>query len=645
MQCYRVLPALTTYQPHIGLCYLGPPGLASGQVVLIEVGRRLATGLILGSSSPPTGIKLKTLQTVVAAKLPKTSLDLMNWLLDFYPGPGGQSASLFMPSAAAWRPAAPEPTKTHLTRRPGLLPLTNAQKQALKELCQSTEFCLLHGDTGSGKTRLYIELASAQLAAGRSVVILTPEIGLTAQLFAQLAAAFEGPLHLIHSGLPAARRYQIWRQLAACQSAQLVIGPRSALFMPLKNIGLIVMDEAHDAAYKHERAPRYQTTLVAAKAAHLHGARLVLGTATPLVSDWHLAVHRNWQLVRLKGLADSRQKRHLKIDIIDLRQHKPDPGAGGLSVPLQEALKQTFQAGQQSLLLLNRRGTARLIFCPQCGWRASCPACDMGLTYHDDRHQLQCHLCGQRRSIPMACPICHNSDILYSSPGTKALSHQLACLLPGANIRRFDTDNPKDESLASSYPNLLKGTVDILVGTQMISKGLHLPKLTLVGVVSADTGLLFPDYLAEERTFQLLHQVVGRAGRGEIAGRAIIQTFNPASAPLIAVAAGNWRSFAKQQLADRLRYRFPPYCYLLKLSCRRRQSVTAAAAARQMVLKLEKTYPGVSIHGPSPAFHARTAGFYCWQIILKSARRSRLTDIVKDLPSGWTSDLDPISLL
>jgi primosomal protein N' (replication factor Y) (superfamily II helicase) len=294
----------------------------------------------------------------------------------------------------------------------------------------------------------------------------------------------------------------------------------------------------------------------------------------------------------------------------------------------------------QSLVFLNRRGTARLVLCHNCGWQAVCPRCDLPLTYHGDSHTLRCHTCGFQETAPAACPTCHSTDIIFKSIGTKTLVNELQHLFPKARIMRFDSDTKKSERLETHYNAVRSGKVDILVGTQMLSKGLDLPNLELLGVVLADTSLSFPDYTAEERTFQMLTQVLGRVGRGHRQGKVIIQSHNPESPIIQAAIHKDYESFYQAQLLERKTYDFPPFCYLLKLSCSRASQASAKKAAVQLTEKLSATRQDIRITGPSPAFIEKNNNKYVWQIIVRAKDRQELIKVVKQLPANWTYDLD-----
>jgi len=294
---------------------------------------------------------------------------------------------------------------------------------------------------------------------------------------------------------------------------------------------------------------------------------------------------------------------------------------------------------------LNRRGTARVVFCEQCGWQATCPHCDVPLIYHGDMHIIRCHSCDYKANAPSSCPECKNTNIVFRSIGTKAIADEVARLFPEATVLRFDADNKKAERIEHHYDAVRKGEVDIIIGTQTLAKGLDLPKLGLVGVINADTGLYFPDFSAQERTYQLLSQVAGRVGRGHRTSKVVIQTYSPESAIIRAVLHKNWQQFYIAELHEREQFLFPPFCYLLKIACRRATNASAQRAAEKFAEDLARMKLHVIIEGPAPSFHEKIQNKYQWQIILKAKSRGALLNVIAKLPSNWTYDIDPLNLL
>jgi primosomal protein N' (replication factor Y) len=449
----------------------------------------------------------------------------------------------------------------------------------------------------------------------------------------------------MHSNLTPAARRKAWQHILAQQAPHIVIGPRSALFTPLHNIGLIVIDEAHDQAYKQEQTPYYQASRVAAKLAELHHAQLVLGTATPPITDYYTFYEKKLPIIPMTSSAIESIHAEPSIVIVDQKDRGLFTRSPWLSTPLIAAIEENINSGEQSLIFLNRRGTARVVLCQACGWQALCPRCDLPLTYHGDTHLLQCHTCGFHQPAFSGCPDCDSPEIIFKSIGTKSLIDELHRLFPDARLLRLDSDNTKSESLGSNYGSIHSGEVDIIVGTQMIAKGLDLPLLNLVGIVAADTSLSFPDYTSEERTYQLISQVKGRVGRGHRAGRIILQTYQPESPTLATALRSDYLAFYQTQLLERKQFGFPPFYFMLKLTCDRASSRSAQKAAEDLAAQLRKTVSGIEIIGPSPSYSEKRNNRYYWQLIIKAKQRAHLIEVIHHLPANWSYDIDPSHLL
>jgi primosomal protein N' (replication factor Y) len=642
MHYVEVWVADATFHGGEALTYCCSDPLAAGSLVTVPLRKKHVLGIVSRPTTKPTFTVKPIIDVANLPAVPSQLIQLFAWMKDYYPAPLGVHAQLLLPKQLPKKPLAvsplPPPTPVELP------PLSGDQAHALEKIT-GEGLHILHGETGTGKTRVYIDLASQQIAAGKSAIILTPEIGLTSQLAKDFRALYGERVLVIHSQLTAATRERLWQYMIEQSEPLIVIGARSALFSPLKNIGLIVIDESHETAYKQDQAPYYHATSVAAKLASLHHATLVLGSATPLVSDYYVAQAKNRPIIRMLEPAKQSDFPERDVTVVDLRDRSNFSKSPYLSKLLIQELAATLAKHEQSLIFLNRRGTARVVFCDKCGWQAACPHCDVPLVYHGDSHLMRCHSCDYRAAVLTSCPSCHNASIVFKSVGTKAIVGELERLFPDARIMRFDTDNKKDERMEQHYDALHRGDVDILVGTQTLAKGLDLPRLGLVGVVIADTGLFFPDFSAQERTYQLLSQVLGRIGRGHRHGRAIVQTYAPDSPLLKAVLGKDWDTFYEGEITERKAFRFPPFCYVLKLTCRRATSVSAQNAATQLAQELTRTHGGISIEGPAPAFHEKVQNKYAWQLIVKSGSRARLTAIVQALPSGWSYDIDPMNLL
>lgn len=630
------------------LTYSSEVELPLGSVVAVTLRGAPTTGIVTEKVTKPRFKVQPVSKLLTSQPLPSASLDLLAWFRIYYPSPAGPMASQFIPKLLvkaaneSIRPQPIPPTKTTLPS------LTLEQERVMTTIQKhvSQHSWWLHGETGSGKTRVYQELLLTTLQEGRSALILTPEIGLTPQLANDIQMASSGaPVIIWHSGLTDKERRQAWLHILETKQPVVVVGARSALFAPFRDLGLIVIDEAHDQAYKQEQAPYYNALRVAGRLAQIHQARLIFGSATPPVSEYFWAQQKNVPILRLTHSAIPQDNDGVATEVIDLTDRDHFSRDPHLSDELLQSIETSLRSQEQALVFLNRRGTARLVLCQNCAWQALCPNCDLPLTYHGDHHRLRCHTCGFKQAAPSSCPVCKSTDIIYRSIGTKTLVDSLCRLFPNARIRRFDADNVKSERLDAHFGDVQAGNVDILVGTQLLVKGLDLPKLSTVGIVAADTSLYFPDYTAEEQTYQLITQVMGRVGRGHRAGRVVVQTYNPTNPSLVAALTKNWPTFYQNQITERQTFVFPPFCFLLKLTCRRKSSLSAQRTAEKLATHLASLGLPIEVIGPSPSFIEKVQTEYRWQLILKSKNRQALLQVIKALPSGWSYDIDPSNLL
>lgn len=640
---YRIWVASQRFHGKDSLTYSCETQLQAGQIVSIPLQRRQALGIVAGVTPKP-GFTTKPVDFTWPFRLPPPSLKLLEWLIHYYPASLGTIAELFTPPNLVKKIS--EVSASDNTVNVKLLPiLTAEQAQLIQKLdAEAPSSVLLHGDTGSGKTRIYLELAYQAVRAGKSVIVLTPEIGLTEQLRESFATIFGSRVIVTHSDMKITERRKVWEHIAGTKTPLIIIGPRSAIFSPLKNIGLIVMDEAHDSAYKQEQAPYYQTSRVAAQLAHEHHARFIMGTATPSVSDYFTFVQKNLPILRMKQQALTHTSK-TDYQIIDQREKANFRRSPWLSEPLLDAIDEALKRQEQALLFLNRRGSARLVLCDNCGWQAMCPHCDVALTYHQDQHNMRCHSCNFSDTTPNTCPVCGATELIFRSIGTKALESEINRLYPGSNLARFDRDTEKALRLSNQYQDLRSGKINILIGTQTVAKGFDLPKLSVVGIVQADSGLQIPDYTSDERTYQLISQVSGRIGRGHLPGKLFIQTYRPDS-PLITDALGkNYQHFYETELAQRQIFRFPPYYFLLKITCSRATSASAKKACKNIADLIVGNFGQVIVEGPTPRFIEKMSGRYAWHLVIKSRQRPELLKIIALLPGTCTYDLDPSDLL
>lgn len=647
MRFYEVLVADSKYKSDLPLTYSAPEVLKAGIVITVELKKRPVTAFVL-KEVPRPDFATKPIKKIFSSSiLPLHCLILAEWISGYYLCPLGEVLRQFAPSKPTLRKSLQiEVLNSQLTDQLGLeLPLTDEQQQALNKIKKSpSTTILLHGETGSGKTRVYLELAKQTLNHGKSVFLLTPEISLTAQLAHTAGQQLSSPIYVLHSRLGVAKRKQIWQKILEASEPLVVIGPRSALFSPVKDPGLIVIDEAHEPAYKQEQSPYYHAVRVASQLGVITGSKVILGTATPSVNDYYLA-SKHQAVVRMLKQAASGSLHEVETKVIDIKNRTNFTQNNYLSNYLIDAIRTTLSAKKQVIIYLNRRGTARLILCSNCSWQLLCPNCDIPLIYHADSHLVRCHICGHNEQPPLACPVCANPDVIYKSIGTKALVESIAKLFPEYRIQRFDSDSTHDEAAHIIYSQMLSGEVDIMVGTQLLAKGFDLPKLGLVGIVAAETSLALPDYTAEERTFQLLYQIIGRVGRGHVSGRVVVQSYNPDNPAVKAAIARNWDAFYSQVIKERQMFRFPPFSYLLKLTCRRATSPGAEKAALNLKSDLLSIGLAVEIIGPSASFYARRGKYYYFQLVVKSKDRNHLVKLAQKVPANWMIDLDPTDLL
>ena len=644
MRYFEVLIADGTYHGDVPLTYSYASVIKPMSTVSVPLRSRLVTAFVL-KEVPKPSFETKEIKSVVSlAPLPEHCAALSQWISAYYHCTLAEALRLFGPSSAATRQIKPLEAINDNYQSQLDAPLTEEQAGAIKKISgfRGTTI-LLHGETGSGKTRVYLELAEKTLDSGQSVIILTPEISLTTQLARQAKNFLDREILIIHSQLGVSQRKKLWLKILESNEPLVIVGARSALFSPLKNLGLIVVDEAHEPAYKQDQSPRYLASRVASQLGRLTGAKVVLGSATPTVTDYYLAQSKD-AIVRMAKPAIA-SARAAKVKVIDLKDRANFGQSPYFSLVLVEAIKTALARKKQVLIYLNRRGTARLILCSSCGWQMLCPNCDIPLVYHGDLHRIRCHSCGFSDEPPTVCPICTNPDIIYRSVGTKNLTEEVKKLFPEANVNRFDSDNLKGERLDEVYEDVLAGRVDILVGTQLLAKGLDLPRLAIVGIIAADSSLGLPDFSAEERSFQLLYQIIGRVGRGHTAGEVIIQTYQPDSLLIKSAAARNYLTFYNKTLTERKKFGFPPYVFLAQLICRR----TSAASAQQAAEKLKDTISTLKLPlqtiGPVVPFYARRGNNYYCQLILKAKDRRTIEQALDSVPASWQVNLDPLDLL
>lgn len=528
--------------------------------------------------------------------------------------------------------------------------LNEGQRHALDVIMEahrsgSSQPILLQGVTGSGKTEVYLQAAAQVLGEGKGVLILVPEISLTPQTMARFKSRFAdmpGAVAILHSAMSDGERFDEWHSISRGK-ARIAIGPRSALFAPVCNLGLIIVDEEHDASYKQETTPRYHGRDLAVMRAKMEHATIVLGSATPSLESIYNARRGKYRLVRIDTRADGRRLPLTRI--LDMRSEPKDKRCMGiLSERLRVAIDDRLRRSEQTILLLNRRGFARALQCPDCGYVATCAHCSLPLTYHLPENRLVCHICGYRAIVPPNCPECHSRNILLQGYGTQKVEVLMQRCFPDARIQRVDADvTSRKNALRDILEDFRAHRIDILLGTQMISKGLDFPGVTLVGVLNADLGLCIPDPRAAERTFQLLTQVAGRAGRGESDGEVIIQTFSPRADAIQFARRHDTDGFADNELALREHFNFPPFSHLAVLTARSEQEALARLALQTLHKRLLSALPpSVFISDPMPAPLAMAYGQYRFQCVLKAPTSRLISSVVSEQISRLSPGQDVI---
>jgi len=564
--------------------------------------------------------------------------------------------------------------------------LTEAQDSALREieasLCeQGPEVFLLHGVTGSGKTEIYLRALQDVLDLGQQAIVLVPEIALTPQTIRRFAARFPGRIAVLHSKLSMGERYDGWRRVRD-GLVDVVIGSRSAVFAPLPRLGMIVIDEEHEWSYKQDRTPRYHARDVAIRLAEIAGCKVILGTATPDVVTYYRAQQGRYKLLHLPrrvmghrrrveeqraqhginegrtgaikkvgaGYGDAMYMELPPVQVVDLRQELRAGNRSIFSRALRDALAEALAANEQAILFLNRRGATTFVMCRDCGHVLKCKRCDVPLTYHSTEDDLICHHCNWRTLLPDSCPSCWSGRVKHFGVGTQQVEAVTRQLFPEARIVRWDRDTTGGKmSHERILEKFINHQADVMIGTQMIAKGLDLPLVTLVGVLSADTALRLPDFRAGERTFQLLTQVAGRAGRSILGGKVVVQTYAPNHYCIQAASRHDYEGFYGQEMEFRRQQRYPPFSHLVRLVYVHRDGERCEEDARRMHAVLQnKTarlgLPEIDLIGPAPAFLSRIRGRYRWHLIVRGRDPNALLEGL-DFGPGWRVDVDPVSLL
>jgi primosomal protein N' (replication factor Y) len=633
---------------------------APGKRVMAPFGRREMTGYVIGERpEPPPGVaegSIKTIRRVVDAEpiFGQEDIELSRWMAGYYLCGLGEALAAMIPSGrrTGGYPSFPDESDEIATTP---LALSDEQERALAAITgggapgEKPRPFYLFGITGSGKTEVFLRAAEAVIAAGRSVIYLVPEISLTHQTAEAIGSRFGPVAATLHSGMSSGRRLAEWMRIRSGE-VRIVAGPRSAVFAPLRNLGLVIIDEEHDGSYNSGNTPRYHARQVAMRRVATSGARLVLGSATPSAEAWKLMGEGG--IIRLdlnRRLSGGSPPEIVPVSL--------DHTEGCLTGELKAELRKTAQLGRQSILFLNRRGFAYFYHCKQCGYELTCKRCSVSLTWHKSRGRAICHYCGYSVVPPTACPHCGSLEAGFTGFGTELIEEEVARTFPDLRLRRADADTTgKKGSLAETLDVFRAGGVDILLGTQMVAKGLNFPGVRLVGVVLADTGLHLPDFRAAERTFALIVQVAGRAGRYFPDGKVIVQTLRPKDPAIARACALDVEGFFAAELAQRKLLGFPPYTRLIRFTIRSRDADRADAAIRRLASLAAPLIPAdADALGPAECPIGIINGNHRRQLLLRgktmgtlhAAARLMLDryDQGRDARAYLEVDVDPVSLL
>ena len=639
--------------------YSVPDGidLVPGHRVTVPFGRRSSYGFVLSLGTEDPGVETKPIATAGSEPLLLPhQVALARLVADHYWLPLIECIRAMLPPRVRGTGSAGSGASSRQRVHSRLLELatgpanpaepvtmTDEQRAAL-DVIGANPVTLLHGVIASGKTEVYLAAAERALADGLRVLLLVPEISLTPQLVQRVRARLNARVAILHSQLTELERAQQWWRTRRGE-AQIVLGSRSAVFAPIPRLGLICLDEEGSAAYKQDRTPRYETGWVARRLASVTGARLVMGSATPSVSTYHDSVGGEIALAKLTRRVRGRDA---GVELVDTRDEAAEGNRQPLSRRLVEAVTHTLENEEQTILYLNRRGLATYVMCRDCGRSVQCLGCSVALVQHAEIEGLVCHYCGYSRQMPSVCDHCGSRNIRALGLGTQRLEGMVKKLWPQARVLRLDSDAARGpDSYFRIWEEFSERRADILVGTQLVARGLDLPAVTCVGVVDADLPLHFPDYRSAENTFSLIAQVAGRAGRDGRPSRVIVQTSNPEHYSLRSAASGDYEGFYEAELPARKAFVFPPFAELAVLTRTDRDDARAAVSAREAVESiaaglLKEGIDGIRVMGPSPAFIHRLRGEYRWQVTLKGDGLERGRHLA---PRGkaWSYDIDPVN--
>ncbi|GMU55593.1 MAG: hypothetical protein AMXMBFR33_47390 [Candidatus Xenobia bacterium] len=632
--------------------------VAAGSLVEVPFREKALAGVVLELTALPgcEESRVKDILRLLEAEpfFGRQTLKLVEWMVSFYGATWRDTLFAVVPApvlAQVQRPGKPRgprrstlPASVHYPA-PALL---DEQRQALKSI-RPGEKVLLYGVTGSGKTEVYLHAVEAALQSGRQAIVMVPEVALTPQAVERYRGRLGDTVGVLHSGLTAAERREHWWRLRRGELS-VALGTRSAVFAPLEDPALIILDEEHDHSYKQDQAPRYHARQVAVRRAAQTGAAVVLGSATPSLESFYLAQTGYYKLLELSARVTGRKPP--PVELVDMRRRPRQL----LSQPLVERMRETLARDEQVVLLLNRRGFSNYLQCGLCGHVHKCPHCSISLTFHKQARHLRCHYCGHTTAPPELCQSCSSPELSYRGGGTERLESELATALPGVEVARLDRDTT---SRAGGHAEILgrfaRKEARVLLGTQMVAKGLDFPDVTLVGVINADGGLNLPDFRASERTFQLLTQVAGRAGRGHLEGHVLVQTLDPENPCLLSAAQHDYAGFYARELELRRQVGYPPFCRLVRLVVSGTQAEEVEHEALDVARILSARVPQAELLGPAPCPLEKVRGRWRWHLLGRTAKVQELVqgartyfDQKANNPRSdlqWSVDPDPQDLL
>ena len=646
MHYYEVAPTRMIRPEKNAFTYACNSELAIGQIVEISVGKNNQIGVVLKKSCKPKDFQVKEITKIIEYSVPKQLIELSNWISNYYIVHLSLALSLIIPTGILKKRRIKDGRELAPNRKRTNFLLNKEQRETVDKITSlNSGTYMIQGITGSGKTAVYVELVKNAIQRNKSAIILVPEIGLTSQIFAEFSNQFEN-IVLTHSNMTESERHSAWAKIIDSDKPMIIIGPRSALFMPVKNLGLIVIDECHDQSYKQDKSPRYSALRVATILGSLHEAKVIFGSATPNIEDKYLSDKNDRPYFKITKSA-VKNSQPAKIKLIDFKEKNNFKQHRFLSDSLIDMIEKDLKNNKQVLIYHNRRGSASTSLCKSCGWMAVCPNCNMPLSLHSKDYKMICHVCGYSEKPHNSCPICHETDIIYKGIGTQLIESELIKLFKTAKIARFDSDTEKSKTLANRYQELYDNKIDIIVGTQAISKGLDLPNLKTVGIIQADNGLILPDYSTNERVFQLISQVIGRVGRNEDSSDVIIQTYKPDHYAIKFALNQDYDGFYQYEIKKRQQELFPPFSYILKIICSYKTEQIAINNIAKLASKIKLTDNTLKVIGPAPSFYEKRGDKYYWQLILKSSVRNRMYQIIDILPNDghWQYELDAPSLL